>query len=375
MQGKFEVSSSPTNCFIIGYYGYDNAGDERLLTKTVSVLRQINPSVNVCALYPKKAIQSKTKPFSGSSILGETTYCPRYSMLGLISTFLKADIVIFGGGGLLQNKTSQRSLLYYLFLLWLALLFKRPVVFIGQGVGPVTGKFSKALLGRLVNQTQAIAVRDQASKNQLLDCKVLENKITVAADLFYIGAKFQHQPIDGLPVIGVSLRPSAVSIEAFDVIIKGLAECEHDFVFLDFHHHQDSALLGRYPDIEDKWLDIVNMNHVLSTKKMKTALENYSIKSIVGMRYHACVWASIMNIPFVALAYDEKVLALATELGQPVFDLTQSKNLDPEDLRNSLIELNANHERYQKTLIEGVKKLQERSYKNKELLELWLPHS
>ena len=42
---------------------------------------------------------------------------------------------------------------------------------------------------------------------------------------------------------------------------------------------------------------------------------------VMGMRYHACVWAALNGIPFIAIAYDDKVIALAQELGQPYLDL------------------------------------------------------
>ena len=39
------------------------------------------------------------------------------------------------------------------------------------------------------------------------------------------------------------------------------------------------------------------------------------------MRYHVCVWASLKGIPFLALAYDDKVKNLAIELKQEYVDL------------------------------------------------------
>ena len=50
---------------------------------------------------------------------------------------MDCDLLLSGGGSLLQDITSKRSLLYYLFILALGLLLKKKVMLFGQGIGPI----------------------------------------------------------------------------------------------------------------------------------------------------------------------------------------------------------------------------------------------
>jgi len=69
---------------------------------------------------------------------------------------------------------------------------------------------------------------------------------------------------------------------------------------------------------------------------------------MVAMRYHACLLAALHGIPFCALAYDDKVASLATELGQPVLD---SRFIPPHAILPVVEDLLAHYETYQTQLI------------------------
>jgi polysaccharide pyruvyl transferase WcaK-like protein len=60
----------------------------------------------------------------------------------------------------LQNKTSNRSLRYYLFLLRLARFFGRPILFCGAGIGPLIGKRACVSVAQALQQCRYIGVRD-----------------------------------------------------------------------------------------------------------------------------------------------------------------------------------------------------------------------
>ena len=64
--------------------------------------------------------------------------CSRY-----FESVEKADLLISGGGSLLQNVTSGRSLYYYMGVLFLAKLVHTPIMLYAQGIGPIYGKFAR----------------------------------------------------------------------------------------------------------------------------------------------------------------------------------------------------------------------------------------
>ena len=83
---------------IAGYYGYRNWGDEGSLATVLQVL----PRAAVCVL-------------SGDPAFTEATYgvraLPRMELRTVRRAIRESDALILGGGSLLQDATSLRSLL------------------------------------------------------------------------------------------------------------------------------------------------------------------------------------------------------------------------------------------------------------------------
>ena len=52
-----------------------------------------------------------------------------------------SELIISGGGSLLQDVTSKRSLLYYLSIIGLGKLFGKKVMLFAQGIGPIRAKW------------------------------------------------------------------------------------------------------------------------------------------------------------------------------------------------------------------------------------------
>ena len=74
------------------------------------------------------------------------------------------DVLISGGGSLLQESTGKLSIFYYLFIYFIAMIFRKDIVIYSQGIGPVYRKLSKKIIKFVFNRVASISVRDQASK-------------------------------------------------------------------------------------------------------------------------------------------------------------------------------------------------------------------
>jgi hypothetical protein len=90
---------------------------------------------------------------------------------------------------------------------------------------------------------------------------------------------------------------------------------------------------------------------------------SYNLSIVIGMRYHACIWAGINNIPFIAVVYDQKVASLAKSLGQPCVELTDQLGIN---LKKAYEDIQLNYECYQKKLVQGMQILLERSCYHKQ---------
>lgn len=136
---------------VAGYYGFGNLGDEILREVLVDALFRSG------AARPVVLVRTPRRE-------GEVA---RFDPLGVLRALRRARGLVLGGGGLLQNRTSERSLLYYLGLLFLARLVVRPVLLVGQGVGPIRGRGARALVRIALRRVAYLGCRDEESASLL----------------------------------------------------------------------------------------------------------------------------------------------------------------------------------------------------------------
>ena len=88
---------------ISGYYGFANAGDEAMLAAIIKALRSTEDSVELTVISGNP--QATAAQYGVSSI-------HRFNPLEIFSALRSCDLLLSGGGSLLQDVTSKRSLLY-----------------------------------------------------------------------------------------------------------------------------------------------------------------------------------------------------------------------------------------------------------------------
>src|SRR5690554_3525748 len=133
---------------VSGYYGFGNLGDEALLSGLLGGLRAQGHTTGVLSGDPKDTEQQHGVEAA-------------HRVRGLALALARADALVSGGGGLLQDSTSRRSLNYYLNVIRLARRTGKRVVVYGQSLGPL----SEAGRGAVARTLRGVplAVRDEAS--------------------------------------------------------------------------------------------------------------------------------------------------------------------------------------------------------------------
>ena len=116
------------NILISGYYGFDNIGDESILRTLVSSLREHIPD---CSLTVLSHNPTSTREKYGVEAVD------RMSPVAILRAVKKCDMLISGGGSLLQDVTSSKSLHYYLSIIRCAEFFHKKVFIYSQGIGPI----------------------------------------------------------------------------------------------------------------------------------------------------------------------------------------------------------------------------------------------
>ena len=157
---------------ISGYYGFDNCGDEAVLLSIVHCLRTLRPDVRITVLSnnPQK-----------TAALYAVDAVNRWNPLSVALQLLSCRLVISGGGSLLQDVTSSKSLRYYLSVIKIAKLFRKKVMIYSQGIGPLNAGKNRVRVSRSLNRCHTITVRDERSLDLLKEIGITHD-IQVVCD-------------------------------------------------------------------------------------------------------------------------------------------------------------------------------------------------
>lgn len=287
---------------VSGYYGFGNAGDEAILSAMVAALRRREPALELVVISGNPAETSRRHGVRSIS----------RGHIGVVRALMRSDGLVSGGGGLLQDRTSTRSLLYYAGVMLLAVTLRRPMYVYAQGIGPLTGRLGRAVAGLALRRASYVSVRDQASLDEV---RALGADAEVAADPAIGLTPLPPRATSDRPTIVVAVRPApgwAQLEEAFVAALRKLGE-GHRLTFVAMQPAQDGPLairlaarVGPYTTVAD-YADLDELREHIGSAAL-----------VIGMRLHALILAATAGVPFVAVPYDPKVEAFAAALKQPV---------------------------------------------------------
>ena len=156
-----------------GYYGFNNTGDEAIMLSMHKNIQEMGENYHITVLSNKP---KETKEKYGI----EAVY--RFGFMDVFRAIHRCDVLLSGGGSLLQDSTSTRSLMYYLSITAAAKLMRKKVMLYANGIGPVSGKRNRRLVKQVVNKADLITLREENSYEELLSMGVNPKKCFVTAD-------------------------------------------------------------------------------------------------------------------------------------------------------------------------------------------------
>ena len=314
---KDKTSGGTYTVAVSGYYGCGNAGDEAVLAGIIeSFRRTAEGAVRLVALS-----QNPGETRSKHAIDAEY----RMDMRTVRAVLRRSDLLISGGGSLLQDTTSFRSLLYYLWVARLAIRQNVPVMFYAQGMGPFRRKISRWLVRLIGNRASYITVRDPASAELLQSIGVTVPPIEVSADPAFALSPAPREEIDacsGLSWtgddrqrVGVSLRPwganAAGQIAEYASLLTALEDNTGARVILiPMQLPGDAEVSQAVARQSGRSFEMIS-NSCSPAALLGVVGE---MDAIVAMRLHALIFAARMAVPPYALSYDPKVDALMQRL-------------------------------------------------------------
>ncbi len=269
---------------LCGYYGFENTGDEAICLAITRELTRLGHSVSVLSANP-----TQTANLYGVKAV------KRMSPLETPLAILGTDVVLSGGGGLLQDKTSSRTLTYYLGIIGLAKFLGKRVAVFNQSIGPLsdTGctRVAKAL-GNVIN-----IVRDTGSQGLL---ERLGVKVQLGGDPALLLEAPTNIIQDPNQVLIAPREGQAAATDCLVELTKRLVQKGKHVVVLGFQPGWD--------DDELKAFDGIANTRIESTANPARALELIAQSgAVIGVRLHAVILAAAARVPFYGISYDPKV--------------------------------------------------------------------
>lgn len=347
---------------ISGYYGFGNAGDEAMLAAILEAILEVIPTAEITVISgnPKDTMRKHG-----------VNAVPRLSPMPVYNAIKNCDMLISGGGSLLQDVTSDRSLYYYLSIIRLAAMFNKKIMLYAQGIGPLRREMAKKSVGKVLNLVDLITVRDEISRNELLELGVKKPPIHVTADAvlsmhpvdFSIGKRLlKEYDLKGVnPKIGVSLRAwknetayRSDMARALDMLYE---ECNGNIIFIPMQHPTDTNEAYEVAKLMKNKPIILEKTYTTTELLALTG----SMDLLIGVRLHALVFASLMEKPVIGISYDPKIDNFLHMIGKTSIGTLMA--LDSEMVAKEGTRLLCEADANNKTL-ERIRKLREESLRN-----------
>ena len=317
---------------VCGAYGFHNAGDEAILTAILRDMRSIDPDIPITVI-------SKSPKLTRRSVHAKALYT--FSIPRILFALSRSTLYINGGGTLMQDITSTKSLMYYLFTLKMAKMVRTPVMLYGSGIGPISRPMNRKIARKVLDRcTDVITLRDKASMKELDSIGVRRPFIALTGDpAISVSPPDPQKAASRLMGFGMGV-PSDYACVCLRNWPGFLSEAKVALAkFLDMLQSSSGMKIVFLPMSP---LDVECMRKVASLMQTPFTVIDRELPAdevpgilagarlVISMRLHALIFALSANVPAVGMNYDVKVPSFLEYAQKPYF--TELKNISPETL-------------------------------------------
>jgi polysaccharide pyruvyl transferase CsaB len=309
----------PYRVGVSGSYGGLNLGDEAILAGILSELRRTLP-VEI-TVFSRDADDTKQR-----HRVERVVPVRKLSRGEALPEVQRLDLLILGGGGILFDGEAQN----FLREVELAHEHRVPVMVYAVSAGPLRDPAAQKAVREALARAQVVSVRERGAR-QILEEIGVHVDIAVTADPALL-LKPEPVPADALkregldtkrPLVGMSVRePGAaapdISESAYHQLLADVAD------FMVDRYDADIVFVPMEPKMRD-----TQQCHAVAAQMLRapratvlkgdytsgqllTLIERFAF--VVGMRLHFLIFASLQNVPFVALPYAPKVHGFLEDL-------------------------------------------------------------
>ena len=348
---------------ICGAYGRGNAGDDAILEAILQEMRSIDPDMPMTVL--SKNPKSTRRAYRVRAL-------HRSNIPGWRRAMAHSRLYINGGGSLIQDVTSRRSLWYYLHNISTAKRLGCKVQMYGCGIGPILRDSHKNLAAKVLNRSvDVITLREPDSLHELEAIGVSKPNILLTADPALILTPAPENKIDS-SLLQAGIRPDGKYIcfalrhwKDFDekaALFGQAAEYAYSRhgltpVFVSVERHSDpSAARLAAASVKCPCHFLVNAGDAGDIIGVLSRMQ-----VIVSMRLHALIFAAGQGVPLVGVVYDPKVSAFLKYIGQELFvDLAKLETEDLERMIDAAVE-KTHHPEAQEAAVERLRQIEQQN--------------
>ena len=275
--------------------GAGNLGDEALLAGLLAALRAHGVEAIVASVAPPRTRSEHSVPTVDRFV-------------GTLAALARVDAVVSGGGGLLQDTTSFRSLAYYLGVIAAARLVRMPVAVFAQSLGPLSPRGARAV--RRVLRGVQLGLRDAPSLALATELGLDAHSVADTAlllDPAPVPERGASAPLVLVPRAGYPLLTDALVATA-----RPWADAGGPVRVTAVDPKRDAAelerLLAAFPSAE----------HRAADRPAGLVSAFAGAHAVLSGRLHGMVLAAVAGTPVAGLAYDPKVTGFGARIGAPV---------------------------------------------------------
>ncbi|MBR2743029.1 MAG: polysaccharide pyruvyl transferase CsaB [Clostridia bacterium] len=294
---------------ILGYYGFNNSGDDALLDAVIQNLLSLQPGLSLCVL---SNMPHKLRDDTGIDFFN------RFNIISVIRTLHRSEALIYGGGNLIQDVTSTKSLIYYVSVLFCAQIMGTKTMLYSNGVGPVNKKFNRHIVKKIVNNVDVITLRESISHRFLNEIGVTKPDIYETADITLTLSPPSGERIDEL-LTGENIAPDerfiCVSVRnwknnpaSFEADLARTLDAVYEerglkTLFIPFHEPYDREISQRIRALMKS--DALMLSGSYNAQDIIGVISRGAL--VLGMRLHSLIFGAAADTRLCGIVYDEKV--------------------------------------------------------------------
>lgn len=369
-----------------------NTGDESILAGTISLLREFVPEADLCVFANLPERISRIYGVDAIS-KGKGPIAAIKSLPSAVREIKRSDLLIWGGGQLLQDISSRLYIPFHISRLALAIAFRKPSIVYSIGAGPIRTFSGRMLTRLLLNRASRITVRDASSADTIAACGVDRAKITQVPDPALVLKPDPHfdaqKCLSNLgidtqkPIIGVAIRrlfhrnfgllPISLRVrmglispkqrsrfgefkaEVASFLDYLVSRYGFQVLFLPMYTHKGQNDQGVGRELAELMVQKDNVFHLPPKLECRQMLSIISkMYAMLAVRMHAAVLSAVAGVPLISVHYAPKGESFMSNIGLPNYTLA-AEDVGCDILLRRFNELVENYEQIRSVLSNSVR--------------------